>query len=37
VLSGPVEPGIYVSDGSIVAEDPGLRLHGFQFAALPPG
>jgi hypothetical protein len=36
VLSGPVEPGIYESDGTVVAEDPGLRLHGFQFAALPP-
>ena len=37
VLSGPVEPGLYESDGTVVADDPGLRLHGFQFAALPPG
>jgi hypothetical protein len=36
VLSGPVEPGVYESDGTVVADDPGLRLHGFQFAALPP-
>jgi len=36
VLSGPVEPGLYESDGTLVAEEPGLRLHGFQFAALPP-
>lgn len=37
VLSGPVEPGLYESDGTVVAEEPGLRLHGFQFVALPPG
>jgi hypothetical protein len=37
VLSGPLEPGLYQSDGTVVADDPGLRLHGFQFAALPPG
>ncbi len=36
VLSGPVEPGLYESEGTVVAEEPGLRLHGFQFAALPP-
>ncbi len=36
VLSGPVEPGLYESDGTVVATEPGLRLHGFQFAALPP-
>ena len=37
VLSGPVEPGLYESDGTVVAAEPGLRLHGFQFVALPPG
>lgn len=32
VLSGAVEPGLYeTSDGTVVTEDPGLRLHGFQF------
>ena len=36
VLSGPLEPGLYESDGTVVAEDPGLRLHGFQFSARPP-
>jgi hypothetical protein len=36
VLSGPVEPGLYESDGSVVAEHPGLRLHGVQFTPKPP-
>ena len=37
VLSGAeVEPGLYESDGTVVAEEPGLRLHGFQFTPLPP-
>ena len=37
VLSGPVEPGVYEApDGELVAEDPGLRLHGFQFTPKPP-
>ena len=38
VLSGDgVEPGLHeVPDGKLVAESPGLRLHGFQFTALPP-
>lgn len=36
VLSGSVEPGLYETAGTVVAEEPGLRLHGFQFAALPP-
>jgi hypothetical protein len=32
VLSGAGrEPGLYETDGSVVAEDPGLRLHGVQF------
>lgn len=31
VLSGPVEPGLYETDGTVVASEPGLRLHGFQF------
>jgi hypothetical protein len=38
VLSGgDVEPGLYETDGTIVAEQAGLRLHGFQFEPLPPG
>lgn len=37
VLSGDdVEPGVYESDGEVVAESPGLRLHGFQFTPRPP-
>lgn len=36
VLSGVVEPGLHRSDGTVVAEAPGLRLHGFQFTPLPP-
>jgi hypothetical protein len=38
VLSGAgVEPGLYETDGTVVAEEAGLRLHGFQFEPLPPG
>jgi hypothetical protein len=38
VLSGGEveEPGVYETDGSVVAEHPGLRLHGFQFTPAPP-
>ena len=36
VLSGTVEPGLHPTDGTVVAEAPGLRLHGFQFTPLPP-
>jgi hypothetical protein len=37
VLSGAdVEPGLYETDGTVVADDPGLRLHGVQFTPLPP-
>jgi hypothetical protein len=36
VLSGTAEPGLHVTDGTVVAEAPGLRLHGFQFTPLPP-
>jgi hypothetical protein len=36
VLSGTTEPGLHPSDGTVVAEAPGLRLHGFQFTPLPP-
>jgi hypothetical protein len=38
VLSaGGVElPGLYRTDGEVVAEHPGLRLHGFQFTPVPP-
>jgi hypothetical protein len=38
VLSGGgLEPGLYETGGTIVAEEAGLRLHGFQFEPLPPG
>ena len=38
VLSGAdTEPGIYETDGTVVAGSPGLRLHGFQFTPRPPG
>ncbi len=38
VLSGTgVTPGIYESDGTVVAEHPGLRLHAFQFTPRCPG
>jgi len=37
VLSGAgLEPGLYESDGTVVADEAGLRLHGFQFEPLPP-
>jgi hypothetical protein len=37
VLSGgDVEPGLYEVNGTVEAEFPGLRLHGVQFAPLPP-
>lgn len=37
VLSGAdIEPGLHESDGSVLAQSPGLRLHGFQFTPLPP-
>jgi hypothetical protein len=36
VLSGTVEPGLYETDGTVVAEAAGLRLHGFQFTPTPP-
>lgn len=37
VLSGAgLEPGLYETDGEVVAESPGLRLHGVQFTPLPP-
>ena len=37
VLSGgDEEPGLYETDGTVVADEPGLRLHGFQFTPLPP-
>ncbi|HEY6779743.1 MAG TPA: hypothetical protein VI111_02245 [Thermoleophilaceae bacterium] len=37
VLSGAdVEPGLYETDGTVTAAAPGLRLHGVQFAPLPP-
>jgi hypothetical protein len=37
VLSeGGLEPGLYETDGTIVADEAGLRLHGFQFTPQPP-
>jgi hypothetical protein len=37
VLSGGgLEPGLYEADGTVVAESPGLRLHGVQFTPAPP-
>ena len=37
VLSGgELEPGLYETDGTVVAESPGVRLHGVQFTPLPP-
>jgi hypothetical protein len=37
VLSGDgVEPGLHPTDGTVVAVDPGLRIHGFQFTPLAP-
>jgi Redoxin len=38
VLSGGgiEEPGLYESSGTVVAEHPGLLLHGFQFTPRPP-
>jgi hypothetical protein len=36
VLSGSVEAGLHPSDGTVLAEAAGLRLHGFQFTPLPP-
>jgi hypothetical protein len=37
VLSGgELEPGLYETDGTVTAEAPGVRLHGIQFAPLPP-
>jgi hypothetical protein len=36
VLSGPVPAGLHPTDGRVVAEHPGLRLHGFQFTPAPP-
>lgn len=37
VVSGTEEPGLRPTDGTVVAQAPGLRLHGFQFTPLPPG
>ena len=38
VLSGAdVEPGVHETDGTVVAESPGVRLHGFQFTPAAPG
>lgn len=36
VLSGTVKPGLHATDGTVTADSPGLRLHGFQFTPIPP-
>ena len=37
VLSGAdLEPGVYETNGRVVAETPGVRLHGYQFLPRPP-
>ncbi len=36
VLSGTAEPGLHRTDGTVTAEAPGLRLHGFQFTPKAP-
>jgi AhpC/TSA family len=37
VVSGAErEPGLYETEGTVVAESPGLRLHGVQFTPIPP-
>ena len=36
VLSGTVAPGLHPTNGTVVAEAPGLRLHAFQFTPLRP-
>lgn len=36
VLSGAVTAGVYETGASVIAESPGLRLHGFQFTPAPP-
>jgi hypothetical protein len=33
---GGLEPGLYETDGTVVADEAGLRLHGFQFTPRPP-
>ena len=35
-MGGLEEPGLYETDGTVVAEEAGLRLHGFQFTPRPP-
>ncbi len=38
VLSGDeIDPGLHATDGTVTADSPGLRLHGFQFTPAPPG
>lgn len=37
VLSGgSLDPGLYETDGTVVAENPGVRVHGFQFVPATP-
>ncbi|MBA2506197.1 MAG: redoxin domain-containing protein [Thermoleophilaceae bacterium] len=36
VLSGTASPGLHETGGRVTADQPGLRLHGFQFTPIPP-
>ena len=36
VLSGAAEPGLHETDGLVTAEQPGVRVHGFQFLPEAP-
>jgi hypothetical protein len=36
VLSGSVRPGLYETGDTVVADSPGLRLHGVQFTPISP-
>ena len=36
VLSGTVEPGVHETNGVVTSDEPGLRLHGFQFLPAAP-
>ncbi len=36
MLSGAAEPGLHETDGTVTAEQAGLRLHGYQFTPQAP-
>ena len=36
VLSGSAYPGLHETHGTVMAQEPGLRLHGLQFTPRPP-